>query len=180
MKIYESDEHIVLAKKDIKECLNALIIGGAEDKELFDYLSEEYSYLLKEVEELDLKDDDLICLSFSPMSGSYLLNMDSLDEVLESIKENEDYNTIVNDINIICSSVICEFITAFEHNKQQSRFISYNEVTKKVERQLRDGHKEITDDEMRLLFGGQISYCLRNYQSNLLENKIPLKSFVIR
>ena len=177
MKIYESDEHIVLAKKDIKECLNALIIGGAEDKELFDYLSEEYSYLLKEVEELDLKDDDLVCLSFSPMSGSYLLDMDSLDEVLESIKESEDYNTIVNDINIICSSVICEFITAFEHNKQQSRFISYNEVTKKVERQW---HKEITDDEMRLLFGGQISHCLRNYQSNLLENKIPLKGFIIR
>ena len=106
--------------------------------------------------------------------------MDSLDEVLESIKENEDYNTIVNDINIICSSVICEFITAFEHNKQQSRFISYNEVTKKVERQLRERHKEITDDEMRLLFGGEISHCLRNYQSNLLENKIPLKGFIIR
>ena len=88
MKIYESDEHIVLAKKDIKEYLNALIIGGAEDKELFDYLSEEYSYLLQEVEELDLKDDDLVCLSFSPMSGSYLLDMDNLDEVLESIKEN--------------------------------------------------------------------------------------------
>ena len=80
--LYETEEKVLGTREDVKEFLKenlTLAIETVEDEELKEFYIAETNYLLKEIDG-EYKNEEYIGLTYGPMTGFYVINMNLVKE----------------------------------------------------------------------------------------------------
>ena len=82
MMLYETEEKILGTREDVKEFLKknlTWVIETTEDEELKEFYTAEINSLLEEIDG-EYKNEACIGLTYGPMTGSYIINMNLVKE----------------------------------------------------------------------------------------------------
>ena len=85
--LYETEEKVLGTREDVKEFLKenlALAIETTEDEELKEFYIAETNSLLEEID-VEYKNEEYIGLTYGPMTGFYVINMNLVKEWKEEI-----------------------------------------------------------------------------------------------
>ena len=85
--LYETEEKVLGTREDVKEFLKenlTLAAETTEDEELKEFYIAEINYLLEEIDG-EYKNEEYIGLTYGPMTGFYVINMDLVKEWKEEI-----------------------------------------------------------------------------------------------
>ena len=85
--LYETEEKVLGTREDVKEFLKenlTLAIETVEDEELKEFYIAETNYLLEEIDG-EYKNEEYIGLTYGPMTGFYVINMNLVKEWKEEI-----------------------------------------------------------------------------------------------
>ena len=85
--LYETEEKVLGTREDVKEFLKenlTLAIETVEDEELKEFYIAETNYLLEEIDG-EYKNEEYIGLTYEPMTGFYVINMNLVKEWKEEI-----------------------------------------------------------------------------------------------
>ena len=80
--LYETEEKVLGTREDVKEFLKenlTLAIETVEDEELKEFYIAETNYLLEEIDG-EYKNEEYIGLTYGPMTGFYIINMNLVKE----------------------------------------------------------------------------------------------------
>ena len=80
--LYETEEKVLGTREDVKEFLKenlTLAIETVEDEELKEFYIAETNYLLEEIDG-EYKNEEYIGLTYGPMTGFYVINMNLVKE----------------------------------------------------------------------------------------------------
>ena len=80
--LYETEEKVLGTREDVKEFLKenlALAIETTEDEELKEFYIVETNYLLEKIDG-EYKNEEYIGLTYGPMTGFYVINMNLVKE----------------------------------------------------------------------------------------------------
>ena len=80
--LYETEEKVLGTREDVKEFLKenlTLAIETTEDEELKEFYITETNYLLEEIDG-EYKNEEYIGLTYGPMTGFYIINMNLVKE----------------------------------------------------------------------------------------------------
>ena len=84
--LYETEEKVLGTREDVKEFLKenlTLAIETVEDEELKEFYIAETNYLLEEIDG-EYKNKEYIGLTYGPMTGFYVINMNLVKEWKEN------------------------------------------------------------------------------------------------
>ena len=84
--LYETEEKVLGTRKDVKEFLKenlTLAIETTEDEEVKEFYIVETNYLLEEIDG-EYKNEEYIGLTYGPMTGFYVINMNLVKEWKEA------------------------------------------------------------------------------------------------
>ena len=85
--LYETEEKVLGTREDVKEFLKenlVLAVEATEDEELKEFYIAETNYLLEEIDG-EYKNEEYIGLTYGPMTGFYVINMNLVKEWKEEI-----------------------------------------------------------------------------------------------
>ena len=85
--LYETEEKVLGTREDVKEFLKenlTLAIETIADEELKEFYIAETNYLLEEIDG-EYKNEEYIGLTYGPMTGFYVINMNLVKEWKEEI-----------------------------------------------------------------------------------------------
>lgn len=80
--LYETEEKVLGTREDVKEFLKenlTLPVEITEDEELKEFYTAEINSLLEEIDG-EYKNEEYIGLTYGPMTGFYVINMNSVKE----------------------------------------------------------------------------------------------------
>ena len=80
--LYETEEKVLGTREDVKEFLKenlTLSVETTEDEELKEFYIAETNYLLEEING-EYKNEEYIGLTYGPMTGFYVINMNLIKE----------------------------------------------------------------------------------------------------
>ena len=96
--LYETEEKVLGTREDVKEFLKenlTLAIETIADEELKEFYIAETNYLLEEIDG-EYKNEEYIGLTYGPMTGFYVINMNLVKEWKEGEIWNERINSSTN------------------------------------------------------------------------------------
>ena len=85
--LYETEEKVLGTREDVKEFLKenlTLSVETTEDEELKEFYTAEINSLLEEIDD-EYKNEEYIGLTYEPMTGFYVINMNLVKEWKEEI-----------------------------------------------------------------------------------------------
>ena len=82
--LYETEEKVLGTREDVKEFLKKNLTLAIEDEELKEFYIAETNSLLEEIDG-EYKNEEYIGLTYGPMTGFYVINMNLVKEWKEEI-----------------------------------------------------------------------------------------------